>query len=79
MMRRWRPAFLVLALLLTAAALGPRAQATECDEGDYDWVNLGDCCWQFSPPVGKLHLVHCVNGHWVVLSPSKCPPREPCG
>lgn len=79
MMRRLRPMFLVLALVLTGAALGSRAQAGGCDEGDYEWANLGDCCYQFSPPVGKLHLLHCVNGQWVLLSPYKCPRTEPCG
>ena len=79
MMRRWRPAFLILALLLTGAALGSRARAVECDDGDHQWVNLGDCCWQFYPPVGKLNLLQCIDGEWVVQSPYKCPPDEPCG
>jgi len=79
MMRRLRPAFFVLALLLTGLALNFPARAVECDEGDFEWANLGDCCWQFNPPVGKLHLLRCINGHWVVQSPYKCPPTEPCG
>ncbi len=78
-MRRWRPAFLVLALLLTVAALGSRVQAVECEEDDHEWANLGDCCWQFYPPPGKLHLLLCIDGEWVVQSAYKCPPTEPCG
>jgi hypothetical protein len=79
MLRRLRPVFLVLALLLTGAALGSRVQAGECVDGDFEWANLGDCCWQFSPPVGKLHLLRCIGGVWVVQSIYKCPTREPCG
>jgi hypothetical protein len=74
---RLRPVFLVVALLLTGAALGFRAQAVECEEEDHEWVNLGDCC--FFPTVGKLHLRECVNGQWVLRSTYKCPPTEPCG
>jgi hypothetical protein len=68
MIRRLRPAILVIALLLTGAALDFRAQATGCVEEDYRWVDLGDCCWP-SPPVVKLTLEECVGGQWV-LRPS---------
>jgi hypothetical protein len=80
MIRRWRPAIFALALLLTGAALYYPAQATECTEGSWSWMNLGDCCWQFNPPPGKLHLMRCVGGQWTVFGTSyKCPPTEPCG
>lgn len=78
MIRRLRPLFLVLALVLVGAALEFRAGAVECEEEDHQWVNLGDCC-SFSPPVGMLHLQECINGHWVLRSTYKCPPTEPCG
>lgn len=79
MIRRLRPLFLVLALLLTGAALNFPVQAGECEDGDHEWVNLGDCCWQFYPPPGKLHLMRCIDGEWVLFSAYKCPPTEPCG
>lgn len=76
--RRLRPVFLALALLLTGTALGFRAQAVECEEEDYEWVDVGTCCWQFYPPTAKLHLQECVNGEWVLRSTHKCPPSHPC-
>lgn len=72
MIRRLRPVFLALALLLTGTALGFRAQAEECAEETHRWVDLGDCCWQFYPPTTKLHLQECVNGQWVLRSSYKC-------
>jgi hypothetical protein len=78
MIRRLRPAILVIALLLTGAALDFRAQAVECVEDSHEWVDLGDCCWQLSPATVKLYLRECVNGQWVVrTSTYKCP-REAC-
>jgi len=78
--RRWRAVFLVLALVLIGAALNLPARAGGCNEGAIAWMNLGDCCSQFNPPPGKLHLMRCVNGEWTVWGTSyKCPPTEPCG
>lgn len=78
--RRWRTVFLVLALVLTGAALDTPARAGECNEGAFAWMNLGDCCWQFNPPPGKLHAMRCVNGEWTLWgSAYKCSPTEICG
>jgi hypothetical protein len=80
MIRRLRPALLALALLLTVAALNVPIQASECEEGDFEWMNLGDCCSQFYPPPGKVHPMRCVNGEWTLFSNAyRCPPTEPCG
>ena len=79
MFGRLRPVLLVLALFLTVAALDVPVQASSCEEGAHDWINAGDCCWQFWPPPGKLHLIRCIGGEWVMFSAYKCPPTEPCG
>ena len=78
MFRRLRPTFLVLALLLTGAALESRATAVECSPFAHEWVDLGSCCWQFNPPVVQLFLRTCVDGEWVVHPNTYKCPREAC-
>jgi hypothetical protein len=47
-MRKLRPILFVLALTLTSLALGPKAQAAECSDGDRGWIDFGTCCWQYN-------------------------------
>lgn len=80
MTRRIRPVLLCAALLLTALALVPGAQAVECEDGDVEWMDLGTCCYGFYweyPASLKLHGMRCIGGTWTMTSAYKCPP-EPC-
>jgi hypothetical protein len=78
MIRRSRLFLLVFALTLTTMALGSKARAAECTDGEFGWIDFGSCCWQFSPPTVQLLRAQCVDGTWQVSgSGYKCPP-DPC-
>lgn len=66
-MRRLRPALFVLALTLTSLALGPKARAAECTDGNRGWIDFGTCCWQLDNEVQLLPGI-CVDGNWQIDS-----------
>jgi hypothetical protein len=77
-MRRLRPALFVFALTLTTFALGPRARADVCTDGQTGWIDFGTCCY----PYNVVQLLHgtCVDGNWQIDgSPGyKCLFDSPC-
>jgi hypothetical protein len=79
MVRKLRPFLLVFALALTMTALGPKARAGECNDGDTGWVDFGTCCWPYN--VVQLLRGECVDGSWQVVSssPYHCLFDSPCG
>jgi len=65
MIRRSRLFLLVFALALTTMALGQKARADECVDGQVGWVDFGTCC----PYIGGVQLLRgqCVDGTWEIV------------
>jgi hypothetical protein len=78
-MRRLRPLLFVSALTLTTLALGPKARAGECIDGESGWADFGTCCWPYD--VVQLLPTICVDGTWEYDSSRSgyhCLFDEPC-
>jgi hypothetical protein len=76
-MRRLRPVLFVLVLTLTTLALGSRARAAECTDGQFGWIDFGSCCYPYD--VVQLLRAQCVDGTWQVYgSGYKCLFDSPC-
>ncbi len=78
-MRKLRPVLFIVALTLTSLALGPKARASECSDGQRGWEDFGTCCWP-SNVVQWLPAI-CVDGIWQVdttRSGYHCLIDEPC-
>jgi hypothetical protein len=78
-MRRLRPVLFVFALTLTTLALGVKARAAECVDGQHGWVDFGSCCSPYN--VVQLLPALCVDGNWEYDSSRagyKCVFSSPC-
>jgi hypothetical protein len=77
-MRRLRPILFVFALTLTTLALGPRARAAECTDGQFGWIDFGTCCYPYD--VVQLLRGVCVDGSWQIYGSGgyKCLFDSPC-
>ena len=76
MVRKLRPFLLVLALALTMTALGPKARAGECNDGDTGWVPAGTTTYGACPG----NVVRAVNWRgFAVLFSDGATPRGQAG